>query len=149
MNLDKIKLQTTWNDAAASLNSNFAKLSQAIIGGGGEGVGQLALVLDFNVDDIASALSNNNGVIEKQTDRKAIIDALTNNNLIVIRIGELGQGYCLVQGEEDEAGTLTIEFDYLGNRYEVTIEEDSIEADRKEIGSVTPSDMNRDFNNDF
>lgn len=30
MNLDKIKTDTTWNDAAGSINSNFAKLVQAL-----------------------------------------------------------------------------------------------------------------------
>ena len=40
MDLDIIKLQTTWNDAAGSLNSNFANILQAIttlenLGGGG------------------------------------------------------------------------------------------------------------------
>lgn len=30
MELDSIKLETTWNDAAGSLNNNFAKLKQAI-----------------------------------------------------------------------------------------------------------------------
>lgn len=44
MELDIIKLQTTWNDAAASLNNNFAKISQAIntgSGGGGGGSGNI------------------------------------------------------------------------------------------------------------
>ena len=35
MELDKIKLQTTWNDAAASLNKNFEKLKAAIGSGTG------------------------------------------------------------------------------------------------------------------
>ena len=30
MELDTIKLQTTWNDAAGSINQNFAKLVLAI-----------------------------------------------------------------------------------------------------------------------
>lgn len=30
MELDIIKLQTTWNDAAGSLNNNFAKIQQAL-----------------------------------------------------------------------------------------------------------------------
>ena len=41
MTLDKIKTETTWNDASASINSNFAKILQAlggsIPGGGGGG----------------------------------------------------------------------------------------------------------------
>lgn len=40
MNLDTIKTDTTWNDAATSLNNNFIKISQAIAnGGGGSGGG--------------------------------------------------------------------------------------------------------------
>lgn len=38
MTLDNIKNQTTWSDAAASLNKNFAKL-KAAIGTGGTGGG--------------------------------------------------------------------------------------------------------------
>lgn len=30
MELDKVKLQTTWNDAAGSINSNFLKVLQAL-----------------------------------------------------------------------------------------------------------------------
>ena len=37
MELDIIKTQTTWNDAAASLNNNFGKVKQAIAMGGGIG----------------------------------------------------------------------------------------------------------------
>lgn len=37
MQLDIIKTQTTWNDAAASLNNNFGKVKQAIAMGGGIG----------------------------------------------------------------------------------------------------------------
>lgn len=34
MELDTIKLQTTWNDAVESLNNNFAKLKQAAASSG-------------------------------------------------------------------------------------------------------------------
>lgn len=30
MELEQVKLQTTWNDAAGSLNNNFAKIQQAL-----------------------------------------------------------------------------------------------------------------------
>lgn len=42
MELDIIKLQTTWNDAAGSLNNNFAKIQQAINTGSGGGGGSVA-----------------------------------------------------------------------------------------------------------
>lgn len=32
MTFDKIKTETTWNDASASINSNFAKIQQALEG---------------------------------------------------------------------------------------------------------------------
>lgn len=38
MELDIIKTDTTWNDAAASLNNNFSKVKQAIAMGGGSGI---------------------------------------------------------------------------------------------------------------
>lgn len=38
MTLDKIKTETTWNDASASINSNFAKILQALGGSIPEGV---------------------------------------------------------------------------------------------------------------
>lgn len=55
MELDNIKLQTTWNDAAGSLNNNFAKLRQAIA------LGSLgnAVMLDTELsDDSENAVQN-------------------------------------------------------------------------------------------
>lgn len=52
MELDKIQLQTTWNDAAGSINQNFAKLVLAITalqnGGGGLDEAQLEEYLTAN-----------------------------------------------------------------------------------------------------
>lgn len=52
MELDNIKLQTTWNDAAGSINNNFLKLKQAIAAliaeGGGLDEEQLAAYLQAN-----------------------------------------------------------------------------------------------------
>jgi hypothetical protein len=47
MQLDIIKTQTTWNDAAASLNNNFGKVKQAIAMGGGSGSG----IVDTEMSD--------------------------------------------------------------------------------------------------
>ena len=47
MELEQVKLQTTWNDAAGSINSNYAKIADAIAqlkangGGGGGGISEL------------------------------------------------------------------------------------------------------------
>lgn len=45
MELDDIKLRTTWNDAASGINSNFAKIRQAILSllSGGEGLDESQL----------------------------------------------------------------------------------------------------------
>ena len=61
MELDIIKTDTTWNDAAASLNNNFGKVKQAIAMGGGSG----------SVDSEMSDTSTNpvqNKVVKKYID---------------------------------------------------------------------------------
>lgn len=63
MELDVIKLQTTWNDAAASINTNFSKIKRAVRDG--------IPVVDTPVDDIVSDTSENaiqNKVIKKYVD---------------------------------------------------------------------------------
>lgn len=67
MNLDKVKQQTTWNDASGSINSNFEKIRQAILsilqGGGGSA--------NIDVDTAMSDTSENavqNKVIKKYVD---------------------------------------------------------------------------------
>lgn len=63
MELDIIKLQTTWNDAAASINTNFSKIKRAVRDG--------IPVVDTPVDDIVSDTSENaiqNKVIKKYVD---------------------------------------------------------------------------------
>lgn len=65
MELDNIKLQTTWNDAAGSINNNFAKVKTALEQGGG---GSLA------VDEEMSDTSENavqNKTIKKYVDEEA------------------------------------------------------------------------------
>ena len=70
MNLDKVKQNTTWNDASASINSNFMKVRQAILsitqGGGGSA--------NIDVDTTMSDTSENavaNKVIKKYVDERA------------------------------------------------------------------------------
>ena len=67
MNLDKVKQNTTWNDASGSINSNFEKIRQAILsilqGGGGSA--------NMDVDTAMSDTSENavqNKVIKKYVD---------------------------------------------------------------------------------
>lgn len=63
MQLDIIKTQTTWNDAAASLNNNFSKINRAVRDG--------IPVVDTPVDEEMSDTSTNavqNKVIKKYID---------------------------------------------------------------------------------
>lgn len=63
MTLDKIKTDTTWNDAAGSINSNFAKVKQAIA------LGSLgnAVMLDTEMSDESESAVQNK-VIKKYVD---------------------------------------------------------------------------------
>lgn len=71
MELDNIKLQTTWNDAAGSLNNNFAKLRQAIA------LGSLgnAVMLDTELSDESENAVQNKAI--KMYIDNAIENAIT------------------------------------------------------------------------
>lgn len=71
MELDIIKLQTTWNDAAGSLNNNFAKLRQAIA------LGSLgnAVMLDTELSDESENAVQNKAI--KMYIDNAIENAIT------------------------------------------------------------------------
>ena len=64
MELDIIKTDTTWNDAAASLNNNFGKVKQAIAMGGGSGSG----IVDTEMSD-TSENAVQNKVIKEYVDK--------------------------------------------------------------------------------
>ena len=51
MTLDKIKTETTWNDASASINSNFAKILQALGGDIPEGVDSTLIRILYAADE--------------------------------------------------------------------------------------------------
>ena len=73
MELDIIKLQTTWNDAAGSLNNNFAKIQQAIntgSGGGGGVPGAGIAEIKFHLDE--SPLTDEEKAINAATFVKVI-----------------------------------------------------------------------------
>ena len=67
MELDIIKTQTTWNDAAASLNNNFSKVKQAIAMGGGSGTG----IIDTEMSD-TSENAVQNKVIKAYVDEESL-----------------------------------------------------------------------------
>lgn len=67
MELEIIKTQTTWNDAAASLNNNFSKVKQAIAMGGGSGSG----IVDSEMSD-TSTNPVQNKVVKKYIDDRDV-----------------------------------------------------------------------------
>ena len=89
-----------------------------------------SFVIDLTVDEIEDAIANNGGVIGYTLNRELIIDALSKNIPIVVRIGEHSEGYCLAQGELDGADTLTITFNHSQYKYSILIGDESIEVDR-------------------
>jgi hypothetical protein len=68
MDLNKIKNKTTWNDAASSLNDNFAKLKQAIALGS---LGTSAVMLDTEMSDESENVVQNK-VIKKYVDDEIV-----------------------------------------------------------------------------
>lgn len=89
-----------------------------------------SFVIDLTVDEIEDAIANNGGVIGYTLNRELIIDALSKNIPMVVRIGEHSNGYCLAQGELDGADTLTITFNHSQYKYSILIGDESIEVDR-------------------
>lgn len=93
MVLDKIKQQTTWNDAADSINSNFSKISTAVK----EGIP----VINVPVDDVLSEESDNaianRPVAEALKEKQGIL--ISGENIKTIN-GQslLGQGNITIQG---------------------------------------------------
>lgn len=101
-------------------------LSEEVVSSGADST----FVIDLTVDEIEEAILNNGGVIGYTLNRELIIDALSKNIPMVVRIGEHSNGYCLAQGELDGADTLTITFNYSQYKYSILIGDESIEVDR-------------------
>lgn len=79
MELDNIKLQTTWNDAAGSINSNFQKIKQA-------------LATTIVVDAAMSGASTNavqNKAIKEYVDKT---DAVLSERIAALELGGGGGG---------------------------------------------------------
>ena len=77
MTLDKIKTGTTWNDAAGSINSNFAKLVQALatLGGGSLDEEKLADYLIRNGYATQEWVESQNYLTEGEAGNVVIFDA--------------------------------------------------------------------------
>lgn len=83
MELDIIKLQTTWNDAAGSLNNNFAKIQQAINTGSGGGGG----VVGGGIYEIKYDFLNGNPLSEEDIAFNAeVFDKLSRNEVSALYI---------------------------------------------------------------
>lgn len=83
MELDIIKLQTTWNDAAGSLNNNFAKIKQAINTGSGGGSG----VAGGGIYEIKYDFLNGNPLSEEDIAFNAeVFDKLSRNEVSALYI---------------------------------------------------------------
>ena len=84
MELDIIKLQTTWNDAAGSLNNNFAKIQQAINTGSGGGGGSVA---GGGIYEIKYDFLNGNPLSEEDIAFNAeVFDKLSRNEVSALYI---------------------------------------------------------------
>lgn len=103
MELDVIKLQTTWNDAAASINTNFSKIKRAVRDG--------IPVVDTPVDDIVSDTSENaiqNKVIKKYVDD--LENDIKTNPSEYVKLKTIngkniyGSGNIVIEGGEGGAG---------------------------------------------
>ena len=126
MELDNIRLQTTWNDAAASINSNFEKLKQAV-------QGNTSSMLDKEMSD-ESENAVQNKVIKKYVDDADVYL----------------EGYA-----EQQANDLAKDIKANPSEYVKlnTINGKSLFGEGNIVieggGYEIPSDMNSDFNNDF
>jgi hypothetical protein len=98
-----------------------------------------SFVVDLTVDEIEEAILNNGGVIGYTLNRELIIDALSKNIPMVVRIGEHSNGYCLAQGKLDGADTLTITFNHSQYKYSILIEDERIEVDKRNVESFVTS----------
>ena len=101
-----------------------------------------AHILGFTINDIDKALADTNGIINITIDRQQIIDVLSHPIPIplVIMIGGYSKGFCLAQGELDDAGDLSIRFNYLGFDYTCHIGENTVEAFKSEVGASVAID---------
>lgn len=83
MELDIIKLQTTWNDAAGSLNNNFAKIQQAINTGSGGG----SSVAGGGIYEIKYDFLNGNPLSEEDIAFNAeVFDKLSRNEVSALYV---------------------------------------------------------------
>lgn len=156
MDLNKIKNKTTWNDAASSMNYNFAKLKQAIALGS---LGTSAVMLDTEMSDESENVVQNK-VIKKYVDdeivtlegyAEEVVNDLENNiktnpseyvKLKTINGKSLyGSGNIVIEGGEGGSGlqyavertVYPTRMVYPGEEYDYEITDEQREYNRKTI----------------
>lgn len=129
MNLDSIKLKTTWNDAVESINKNFAKLHQGVSGN------YSVLLDDEMLDDSENAVQNK--VIKKYIDiADTYLEGYAEEKAV-----ELGNN--IKENPSEYIPLKTINGNSIYGTGDIVIEGGG------GGGSYMPSDFNNDFNNDF
>ena len=97
MELDIIKNSTTWNDASASINNNFAKVKTALEQGGGGGGNANVLVINSDVDfNLSEGFNTTGGIInDKNITYAKVQEAVDNGYTIALKEPSGNISYCI------------------------------------------------------
>ena len=117
------------------LDEKVAKFKgQTFDWGGGGGVSAI-YVLGFTIQDLDNAIASNEGDFDI-SDYEDVLAALTSGTPLHIRYGENYNGYSIVQGTEDGAGVVSLEFRYARWRYTIDLTNNGGYVSRVEDVSV-------------
>lgn len=111
MTLDKIKTETTWNDASASINSNFAKILQALGGSIPEGVDSTLIRILYIAYEEGDTLTEEQMAYNAETYR------MLADGLIPIVVCEGLIGTLVATGGDENDGYADIFFKTDGGSY--------------------------------
>ncbi len=134
MTLDKIKTETTWNDASASINSNFAKILQALGGSIPEGVDStLIRILYFADESVGDTLTEEQKAYNAET-----FTMLSQSKELMVVVG----GFPLVLGLlENDFAFFTLRSEVIGFivRADIILNSDgTVELPEDSQGAVPP-----------
>ena len=140
MELEKIKTQTTWNDASASINSNFAKILQAlggsIPGGGGSADDTLVRRL-YYADDEGETLTEEQR--EYNVETYTMVRAGTTGTPMVVLDGMPCAYSGLRDGDDYIVLTVTVVETGLIIRYEIELYSDGTVEFPEDRGGMAPT----------